>query len=582
MKKNIFFTSILLFTITTLFSQNKTALVIGNQNYLNFSKLSTPRSEAVDMKNALERLGFEVILILDGTEYTITDALYDFEDRLKRRGGIALFHYGGHGVQVKDSNYIIPVDARIPDERRVKANAIDVDEVLGIMEVSGSKTNIVILDACRDNPLPSVSRSSSRGLAVVANPPTDSIIVYSADAGTTAQDGLFTPTLLKYIETPGLELVDVLKRVRTDVRKKSGGNQRTGEYNQLESDVFLAGMSINNNITFENVELYGSLQITAENPGELYINNKKVKTFKEGESAKIPKLLIGDYSLEYRSNSKKENRSITISDSNTINVKFSGEAVKMIIPKNTVKSSKRSSTGIDLILVEAGTFKMGSNDGESDEKPVHSVTISKDFYIGKYEVTQKQWKAVMDSNPSHFEGDNLPVEKVSWYDAVEFCNKLSQKEGLSLYYIISGKKVTTNIKSNGYRLPTEAQWEYAAKGGNKSRSYKYAGSNSVDNVAWYSKTTKNKVTKPVGIKQANELGIYDMSGNVYEWCWDKKGSYNSSSQTNPEGNSTGSTRIRRGGSWYGGASYTETTNRRYGYPGDKRYYLGFRLVLPVQ
>ncbi|MDR2923307.1 MAG: formylglycine-generating enzyme family protein, partial [Treponema sp.] len=193
----------------------------------------------------------------------------------------------------------------------------------------------------------------------------------------------------------------------------------------------------------------------------------------------------------------------------------------------------------NFVRVEGGTFQMGSNSGNDDEKPVHTVTV-KSFSIGKYEVTQKEWYEVMGSNPSYFKGDNRPVECVSWYDAVEYCNKRSEKEGLTPAYTIdkSGKDpnntngdddikwlVRRNRNANGYRLPTEAEWEYAARGGNGSPgNYTYSGSNTAGEVAWYSSNSGGS-THDVGTRAANNLGIHDMSGNVYEWCWDWYGSY---------------------------------------------------------
>ncbi|WP_337949515.1 formylglycine-generating enzyme family protein [Prevotella sp.] len=219
---------------------------------------------------------------------------------------------------------------------------------------------------------------------------------------------------------------------------------------------------------------------------------------------------------------------------------------------------------IDMVRVEAGTFTMGATPEMENpwdgEKPTHQVTLTNDYYIGKYEVTQALWQAVMSNNPSYFKGDNLPVEKVSWNDCQEFISKLNT---------ITGKT---------FRLPTEAEWEYAARGGKKSRGYQYSGSNNLSDVAWYVDNSGSK-THAVGSKQANELGIYDMSGNVWEWCQDWYGKYSSSSQTNPTGANSGSYRVYRGGCW-GGNTWICRSSYRYSYaPGFSNDSLGLRLVL---
>ena len=207
--------------------------------------------------------------------------------------------------------------------------------------------------------------------------------------------------------------------------------------------------------------------------------------------------------------------------------------------------------GLEFVFVKGGTFEMGKTfgDGVDNEQLVHSVTVSS-FYMGKYEVTQKEWKEIIGSNPSDFKGDNLPVEDVSWYDVVEFCNKKSEREGLTPCYSGSGSNVSCNFSVNGYRLLTEAEWEYAARGGSKSRGYKYSGSSNPDDVAWYDGNSGSK-THQVGSKRSNELGLYDMSGNVYEWCWDwyDEDYYRNSPSSNPKGPSSGDARVLRGGSW---------------------------------
>ena len=218
----------------------------------------------------------------------------------------------------------------------------------------------------------------------------------------------------------------------------------------------------------------------------------------------------------------------------------------------------------NMVRVDGGTFQMGAtsemgSDASDLEKPVHQVTLST-YSIGETEVTQALWQAVMGSNPSNWKGGNLPVEQVSWNDCQTFIQKLNQ---------LTGKR---------FRLPTEAEWEYAARGGNKSRGYKYSGSNTIDDVAWYDGNSSNK-THPVKTKQANELGLYDMSGNVWEWCQDWYGSYSSSAQTNPTGPSSASYRVYRGGSWFNSARYCRVSDRGGFTPANRSGDLGLRLAL---
>jgi len=235
-------------------------------------------------------------------------------------------------------------------------------------------------------------------------------------------------------------------------------------------------------------------------------------------------------------------------------------------------------------------FKMGQL---YNAEPIHLVALSS-FYIGKYEVTQAEWIATMETNPSSFTGDlNRPVENVSWYDILIYCNKRSVAEGLTPCYTINNSTdpvswgtvptttnatwdaVICNWSANGYRIPTEAEWEFAARGGNCSNGYNYSGSNTIDDVGWYADNSGN-TTHPVGTKLPNELGIYDMSGNVFEWTWDWYANYSSSTQTNPTGPTTGSERILRGGSYY--YYFVVAWRERGGYPYSVNSNRGFRLA----
>ena len=259
------------------------------------------------------------------------------------------------------------------------------------------------------------------------------------------------------------------------------------------------------------------------------------------------------------------------------------------VQKNTPPSVSRLSFEPETVRVDGGTFQMGSNDGESDEKPMHRVTLS-DFAIGKYEITVQQYMQFVNETKTHYpewleqgsnyniktgkddhykklgdalQNSNNPIVGISWDDAVAYCEWLSQK---------------TNKK---YRLPTEAEWEYAARGGNKSSGYKYSGSNTIGDVAWLSDNASSQ-THPVGQKQRNELGIYDMSGNVWEWCSDWYGTYNSSSQQNPTGAITGSDRVYRGGGWSNGAAYCRSAFRYNDTPTYRYSNVGFRVGSSLQ
>ena len=254
-----------------------------------------------------------------------------------------------------------------------------------------------------------------------------------------------------------------------------------------------------------------------------------------------------------------------------------------------------SSTVPALVLVEKGSFPMGDTRGEggSDESPPHKVMITSDFYIGKFEVTFNEYDAFCEatgkSKPSD-EGwgrESRPVINVSWWDAIAYCNWLSEKEKLPKAYDSDGNlldkdgRITIDpSKVVGYRLPTEAEWEYTARGGNKSKGYKYSGSDNVGDVAWYDSNSGSK-TQKVGGKTPNELGLYDMSGNVWEWCSDWYGNYSSSAQTNPYNSTVGSDRVYRGGCWGNIAACVRVAYRGSRPPTDTYYYLGFRICRTV-
>jgi formylglycine-generating enzyme required for sulfatase activity len=252
-------------------------------------------------------------------------------------------------------------------------------------------------------------------------------------------------------------------------------------------------------------------------------------------------------------------------------------------------------------LVEGGIFLMGSNNEKFDETPAYKVTVTT-FLISRFEITQSEWQSIMIGNPSITKGDKYPVNQIRWYQAIIFCNKLSQRDGLAPCYAKEGitnpdywgkippiysknnpdwDNITCDWNATGYRLPTEAEWEFAARGGNLSKGYKYSGSDNVDEVAWYEKNSKGKIHE-VGTKSPNELGIFDMNGNVSEMCWDWYGNYLLTENRDPVGNKNGFSRVSRGASFADKEQYCTITHRSYVYLDLYTNLQGFRIVRRIR
>ncbi|WP_461256864.1 SUMF1/EgtB/PvdO family nonheme iron enzyme [Treponema sp. R80B11-R83G3] len=504
MKKIAVLITLAFFLTAGLFAQQKYALVIGNGAYTNITKLNNPVNDANDMATALQGLGFTVEKVLNGNLSQMENGIVNLKKRLKgSKNSYGFFFYAGHGVQSNGENYLIPVDANIQSESFLRRQSISVQEMLDELNNAGNDLNVVVLDACRDNPF-AWKRSGSRGLQVVGNQPADSIIVYATSAGSTASDGtgrngLFTGHLLERLKTPGIEVAEVFRLTMGDVVRTSNSQQRPAVYNQFAGQAYLG--------------------------------------------------------------SKPQVATTTVTTQTT---------------QSTI-TQQSASISANMVRIQGGTFTMGSptnEPGRSSNEVQHQVTVSS-FYMGRYEVTQKEYKEIMETNPSDFKGDNLPVENVSWYDAVEYCNKRSQKEGLTPAYTRNGDNVTWNRGANGYRLPTEAEWEYACRAGTTTAYNTGAIIN--DNTGWYS-TNSGYKTHPVGEKPANTWGLYDMHGNVWDWCWDWYGNYSSGSQTDPMGASSGTVRVVRGGSEGDNGAMVRSAFRFTESPYNRRG--GFRLVRP--
>jgi formylglycine-generating enzyme required for sulfatase activity len=505
---------ILLLSVSALFAQQKYALVIGNANYANISRLTNPVNDANDMETALRNLGFAVEKVLNGSRVDMENAITRFKNRLSTsRNSYGFFFYAGHGVQSGGVNYLIPVDANIPSENYLPDRSVSVQTMMNELSDAGNELNMIVLDACRDNPF-GWSRSGSRGLTVVSRAPSGSIVMYATSADSVAEDGtgrngLFTGQLLNNLRTQGLSVYEVFDRTMGDVIRVTNGRQHP------ELSLRFAGAS------------------------SVYLGTRPSPT-PAPQPAPTP--------------------------------------TPQPAPTPTPTPQPVSN---NMVRINSGTFMMGSPASDPDhfnDEIQHRVTVSA-FYMGKYEVTQKEYQEMMGTNPSRFKGDNLPIENVTWFEAVEYCNRRSQREGLTPAYMISGTSVTWNRSANGYRLPTEAEWECACRAGTTTAFNTGASIN--NNAGWYDANSSNR-THPVGEKSANAWGLYDMHGNVWEWCWDwYEAAYSSGAQTDPVGPSSGSNRVVRGGGWDSPATLARSAYRS-SVPPSSRIDMGFRVVHNAQ
>lgn len=482
----------------------------------------TPYQNELPLGKHTYRISYDMYLPSAGTVVLTADKKETINQTLKPNFGtlnVTSFPENGASVSIDDVNTGKTTPCTF---EQVKTGEHLITLRLNMYKTSSEKFNIQAGDNLN---IPVKLSPTFAEVTVNSNPASDIYI-----AGEQKGNGTWSGRLL-----PGIYLFEARKDKYAPVSEKH--------------EVIL-GQALN--LTLQPIAQTGTLKVMTT-PTDAIISLDGVN---QGTApATLRNLLAGDYTLTLSiSNYKTISKKITIAEGQTTQVteafvKGSSETI------NSVPISK---VFFEMVEVKGGSFQMGNNNGENDERPVHRVTIS-DFSISKTEVTQAQFKAIMGNNPSKFIGDNLPVENVSWNTVQEFIQKLNLKTGIT------------------YRLPTEAEWEFAARGGNKTMNYKYSGSNVLGDVAWYGGNSE-KSTHSVGMKQPNELGLFDMSGNVTEWCGDWYGTYHKNDQSNPTGSSLSSFRILRGGSWGSLQSNCSVSYREYAAIGD-RGRVGFRLVL---
>lgn len=647
----------------TLGESPRLALVIGNSKYESIGSLKNSLADAVDMASALRAVGFEVLEGEDQNKKQMEDLIREFGDKLYRQKGIGVFFYAGHGVQSNGKNYLVPIDADIPREDDIEYEAVDLGRLLKKFDTAKNELNVIILDACRNNPFAKEWSSyrdvnADEGLAKIGAPK-GTVMFYSTEPGKTASDGsgrngLFTEILLENIKKPNLEFDALTKTVTRGVAAKSKQSQIPYKEGTSFSDFYFAGntaeakpdlnlpvaktseaepeikakdASTVEKETWDIVRNSNNPQdfrdYLADSPNGTFASQAKIKLeqlvwnsirttndkikvqnylkeFPDGVSIPTAKAKLRQ--LEARENvelAKTETAKVepTVTENtNTETAKVETEESALPVKKTivskvetpkaatrTVKTKvkpsvsesgkypvRTNSFGMELVQLPAGSFMMGASEADvnstyalgrkedaeiergvfDNEKPQNRITFANDFWIGRTEVTQGQWTAVMGKNQSLFAdcGADCPVERVSWEDAKEFIAKLNeQKDGFE------------------YRLPSEAEWEYAARGG-KSGSFPFAAAR-IGDFAWYNANSGeeglNTKPRPVGKLLPNAFGLYDMFGNVAEWCEDTyaENYENIPADGTADTNSNPKVRIIRGG-FFNDLSYLQRVTRR--------------------
>ena len=640
------------------------ALVIGNDAYQKVSKLEKAGNDASSMARELKTAGFDVMLYRDLNYQAMVKNIDIFADRINGGDQVVVF-FAGHGIQIKTGAYLLPIDIEANSESQVEKTAYGLADLTDKLSEAKASFALVMVDACRDNPLKSKGRAigSSRGLSAI-EPPKGQMVIYSASKGQQALDrlsdnddnpnGVFTRSFIASMKMPGVRIEDLVREVQDAVEELAhtvSHEQRPAIYNESRGSFYFFGPSTVNvqPATAAPPSAGARLKTAIEREDELWDSikdadsneafNEYLKGYPKGKFVTQAKILLAklkkaaaptaapplptptrgdnpddalwnaveqarsadDYEVYVKQYPKgryvalakqriqklkdearqqaeaAEQRAWQTAESNpTLEVyaaylasypsgRYAAPAQSKLAAMKKEEAELRPGKVFkdcadcpEMLYIPVGSFQMGGM--ATDEQPIHKVTL-KAFALGKTEVTQGQWKALMGNNPSSFAqcGDDCPVENVSWDDTQAFISKLNQKTGKT------------------YRLPSEAEWEYACRAGGQDE---YCGSDSIDSVAWYGSNSGNK-THPVAGKQANAWGLYDMSGNVWEWkqdCWNDNynGALDDGGAWTAGQCSVG--RVLRGGSWLNYPQVASVTSRSRYVASIRSSSYGFRLA----
>ncbi len=588
----------------------RVALIIGNNSYPTMP-LRNAVNDAHDMRNVLREIGFDVRIAENTNLRDMELAIRSFTGLL-RPGDVALFFYSGHAFQAGGENYLIPIDFDARNEVDAKYDSFSAERIRELMEQAGTRLNIIVMDACRDNPF-SVSRSGARGLAAMQYGRGGTFIAFATGPGQTASDnpsernGLFTRHLKDTIQIPGLTLDQVFNRVREEVFQASNGNQVPWSTSSVIGDFYFI-QTEGGAVTEEPGEpveipepevqreaIVGILVVNVNVAGAQVLVD--IATSSGPERLTLSNIPIGFHRVTvrrdgYRSNVVNRQVALRRGQTEELDAWLESEAAETVSTEPTAEGGIwRDRAGLDYVYIPPGSFQMGAvpgdDEAEDDESPRHRVTITRGFRMSRTEVTVRAYKRFCDAtgrsmpsapdfNPNWRNLDH-PIVNVTWHDAVAYCEWA------------------------GVRLPTEAEWEYAARGGQDGQMYVWGNQrlpvvNGINQANVADEAAKRQYsswtifggyndgyvhTAPVGSFAANGFGLYDMAGNVWEWCsdWYNSGYYGApASRRDPRGPSSGERRVLRGGSWNLNPRYLRVSNRLRLTPGDRNNINGFRCI----
>jgi formylglycine-generating enzyme required for sulfatase activity len=533
------------------------ALVIGNGGYRHVDSLANTVNDTSGIAEKLKGLGYTVDTFIDSDLAGMSRAVSAWIRQLSTdRASEGFFWYAGHGMQVAGENYLLPVDINAEDEAGIVYGSYPLGRLLlSLEQTARNKLNVVVLDACRDNPfknLPGGSRGLSRGFVTVEHPPQDIFVMFSTSPGTTATDGEsgqnspFAEAFLKYMDSS--EILPVMAGLVTrETMRLTGGRQRPYQNGSIVSELYYS-LSSGAAAREPAAGASGAVMSAGVNPPSVAVPSPSVALIPAGS------FTMGSPELELDRDSFREPR-------------------RQIQMRAFYMASKELSVG------EFRSFI---------EDTGHVTTAEADGGAFDYDEAKPGWvfrAGVNWRNPGFRQGDDHPVVCVSWFDAVQYCNWLSAKEGLKPAYTIAGQNVNWDRSADGYRLPTDAEWEYACRAGTTTPFF--TGERISTSQANYdgnfpynygNRGLFRKAPLQTGSFPPNAWGLYDMHGNVWEWCWDYYGLPNTAPATDPAGPASGAHRVNRGGGWASAAKLMRSAARSSDFPETAGNNMGFRLA----